>query len=114
MKLDWYTKRLFRLWLPAVIGITVLGLVGLYGGGTARFFLFTHHWFYFMAAFLLFNPVVQTFWPGPDIKAKRQFAAQRARHARQQADRLVQLRQEKVALEQQISSAATKRTEGSR
>ncbi len=133
MKLDWYTRRLFKLWLPAVIGMVVLVLAALYGGHGVRFLLFTHHWFYFIAAILLFNPVVQTFWPSSDVKLKRQLSAQRKIQARQQVDnqrlpssrntpgtsetaaeRLVQLRQEKVALDKQIGSLATKRKEGSR
>jgi hypothetical protein len=121
MKLHWYTKRILRLWAPAVIGIVVMLLAAMWGGQGLRFVLFTHHWFYFIAAMLLFNPVVQTFWPSKEVK--RQRSVQRAKQASHQSEvssrsahrtffvpsetalqRLARLRKEKAAVEQHIAS----------
>lgn len=60
-------RRMFKLWAPPLLGILAMVLLAFWFE-VARFFLFVHHLFYIIAAFLLINPVSETFWPGPEAK----------------------------------------------
>lgn len=117
MKFDRQTKRVIRRWAPAVIGIAVMLLAAAWGSPTIRFFLFTHHWFWFISAMLLINPVSHTFWPSKEDKLARQMAGQARRHAAARkatahrpsaaptetaAQRLARLHKEKATVDEQI------------
>ena len=62
-------RRMFKLWVPPLLGILAMVLLAFWFE-VARFFLFVHHLFYIITAFLLINPVSETFWPGPESKKK--------------------------------------------
>ena len=125
--MQWYrpTRRTLKLWAPAVIGITVMALAALWGSPWIRFLLFAHHWFYFIGAVLLFNPVLQTFsqvfLASPEAKLERQVAAELSRKVRQRkgatgrtapstketaAEHLARLRHEQAAVDEQIERVA--------
>ena len=125
--MQWYrpTRRTLKLWAPAVIGITVMALAALWGSPWIRFLLFAHHWFYFIGAVLLFNPVVQTFsqvfLASSEARLERQIAAELSRNVRQRQgatgrtapatqetaeERLTRLRHEKAAVDEQIVRVA--------
>lgn len=51
------------LWGPALVGISLMLAIGAWGGGVARYLLFTHHLFWFVGLILLINPVIETLSP---------------------------------------------------
>ena len=125
MQWHWPARRTLNLWAPALIGITVMALAAVWGSPWIRFLLFAHHWFYFISAVLLFNPVVQTFsqmfLASPEARLERQIAAELSRKWRQgkgatgrtasstqetAAERLVRLRHEKAEVDEQIVRVA--------
>lgn len=120
MKLNWLTKRILKLWAPAVTGIAAMMLLARWSPGMS-FVLFTHHLFWIVAGILLINPVATTLWPSSGVRLERGLATQRLKKDRQQAEtrkpaarvpppstsetvteRLARLRDEKQAVEQRI------------
>jgi len=116
-----------RLWLPPLVGIPAMLLLG-YWFEVARFFLFAHHLFWIAGIILLINPVAETFWPSPTSEnSKRKPAppqpssrARRRAEARQRpttqtpapaaetpAERLARLQKQKEAVEQKIEKLTT-------
>ena len=65
--IDW--RRLFKLWMPPLGGISGMILLG-YWFDVARFFLFRHHLFWMVGMILLINPLSETFWP-TDTKTRK-------------------------------------------
>jgi len=123
--IDWH--RLFKLWMPPLIGISGMVLLG-YWFVVAQFFLFTHHLFWMVGIILLINPVSETFWPSAvETRKKGRISAQpsakgRARrevckHMDRQkpaaasenaAVRLVQLHKQMEAVDRQIEKLTDK------
>ena len=66
--IDW--RRLFKLWMPPLGGITGMILLG-YWFEVARFFLFRHHLFWMVGIMLLINPLSETFWPSAAVTRKK-------------------------------------------
>jgi hypothetical protein len=87
---DW--RRLLKTWMPPLIGISVMLLLG-YWFEVAWFFLFTHHLFWVIGVFLLINPMAETFWPSaaPERKGRpKPQPSARARQRREAHQRLAQ------------------------
>ena len=127
MKLDLKDlRRLFKLWAPALIGISaMLLLASLFE--VARYILFMHHVFWMFGIILLFNPVSETFWPSaaqekhgqptprPSGKAQIRAEARRARAkskpwpaSEAQSERLACLQREKEAVDRKIGHLTNK------
>jgi hypothetical protein len=118
INLDFMPKQLKR-WLPPLIVIPAMLALGYWGGETARFFLFTHHIFWFVGITLLIFPVSETLWPSSK-SPKRQpplakTKSQRRREARQRraeqkpmlntetpTERLARLRRQKEEVDRKI------------
>lgn len=130
-KIDFhFLPRRLRLWLPPLIGIPAMLALGIWGGNTANFLLFTHHLFWFVGIILLYHPLTETFWPSSaqSHREKARFApSQRIGAARHQAiirekmaqasppsasepplERLAQLQKRKEALDRKIEKLATR------
>lgn len=105
--------RRWKLWLPPLVGIPLMLALGALGGRTARFLLFTHHGFWFVAAILLIHPVFELLWPSAahgDRRPVRSTAGE-LKHPLQveplpgseaAAERLARLQQEKEVVDREI------------
>ncbi len=119
-------RRMFKLWAPPLLGILAMVLLAFWVE-VARFFLFVHHLFYMITAFLLINPVTETFWPGPEVKKRKQILPQPSAKARTRiearklmekqkfpsapAERLARLLREKEEVDQKIEKLSNREKE---
>lgn len=111
-------RRRLRIWLPPLVGIPAMLLLG-YRFEVAQYFLFAHHLFWVVGIILLINPVAETFWPSAAParrdrpKPRPSARARLRRHARQHptqskaapetpVERLARLRGQKEGVEHQI------------
>ena len=121
---DW--RRKLKVWMPALIGIPAMLLLG-YWFEAARFFLFAHHMFWIVGIILLINPVSETLWPSatpdkaagrlspqPSAKAQERRKAHKltekqkpASASETPAERLARLQKQKEAMDQNIEKIAT-------
>ncbi len=115
-----------RLWLPPLVGIPTLLLLGGWSE-TARFLLFTHHLFWIAGIILLINPIAETFWPSaaqekkdrakpqPSSKARARREARKLTEKQKPAfasetpaERLARLQKRKEVVDQEIEKLVPK------
>ena len=111
-------RRIFKLWTLPLLGILAMVLLAFWFEA-ARFLLFMHHLFYIFSAFLLMNPLAETFWPSPEKKGKsRSCRSLRPKPARElmekqklpsaPAERLARLIKEKEVVDQKIEKLSAR------
>lgn len=93
----WDWRKSIKLWAPPLAGIAGMLLLGRVFA-VAHYFLFVHHLFYVIGAFLLLNPIGETFWPSRVIEKKKRMLPQPSAKARARATARQLMQKQKLRL----------------
>jgi hypothetical protein len=106
--------RLLRAWIPPLIVIPAMLLVGFWSD-VAYYFLFTHHLFWMIGGILLIIPAIETLWPlQPTAKAQPRTKQKPASATETPAERLVRLQQQKKVVDRKIEKLSVQNKEHKR